>query len=349
MRSSRTITVAALAATLVLVTSACGGGDGDGGGGTITADGSSTVGPFRPRPPRTSRPRVASTSPSASRDGRRLRALLPGRDGHLERVAGDHGRRGRGLRRHRDRVPRAHGRDRRADERRERRERLGRLPDGRPAEGDLEARLKVENWSQLDPSFPDEPLRLYGAGTDSGTFDYFTDAIIGEEGQRTDYYASEDDNVTPSGGLRRARGPRVLRLLVLRGEPGPAEGSRGRRRLGCVAPGVATAQDGTYAPLSRPLFVYVEQSSTDEDEDVRDFVRFMLDNEQSIAEEAQFVPLADAQLAEQRSKFEERVELGVLTGRDSRAGRRGRAAEEEFAGASSSSRGSCSSRPPCRC
>ena len=74
---------------------------------------------------------------------------------------------------------------------------------------------------------------------------------------------------------------------------------------GCVAPSVETAQGGTYAPLSRPLFVYVKQSSFDDDANVRDFVKFMLDNEQTIAEEARFVPLSDAQLAEQLSKFED--------------------------------------------
>ena len=92
---------------------------------------------------------------------------------------------------------------------------------------------KVESWNQVDPSFPDVPLRLYGAGTDSGTFDYFTDAIVGEEGaSRTDYNASEDDNVTVQGVAGRAGRARLLRLLVLRGEPGSPEGARGRRRLG---------------------------------------------------------------------------------------------------------------------
>jgi phosphate transport system substrate-binding protein len=68
---------------------------------------------------------------------------------------------------------------------------------------------------------------------------------------------------------------------------------------------VATARDGTYAPLSRPLFVYVKRSSFDDDENVRDFVEYMLENEQKIAEEARFVPLSDAQLAEQQSKLED--------------------------------------------
>ncbi len=74
---------------------------------------------------------------------------------------------------------------------------------------------------------------------------------------------------------------------------------------GCVAPSAETAQDGSYAPLSRPLYVYVKQSSFDENEDVRGFVEFMLDNNASIAEAAQFVPLSDEQLAEEQSKIAE--------------------------------------------
>ena len=72
-----------------------------------------------------------------------------------------------------------------------------------------------------------------------------------------------------------------------------------------MAPSVAAAQDGTYAPLSRPLFVYVKRSSFDDDENVRDFVAYMLDNEQTIAEEARFVPLSDAKLAEEQAKLED--------------------------------------------
>jgi phosphate transport system substrate-binding protein len=163
----------------------------------------------------------------------------------------------------------------------------------------------VANWNQVDPSFPDVPLKLYGAGTDSGTFDYFTDAINGEEGaSRADYSATEDDNVTVQGvsGDRGALGyfgfsyfeENQDRLEALEVDGGG----------GCVAPSVETAQDESYTPLSRPLFVYVNQGSFDDNEDVRNFVRFMLDNNQSIAEAAQFVPLSEQQLAEEQAKLE---------------------------------------------
>jgi phosphate transport system substrate-binding protein len=164
----------------------------------------------------------------------------------------------------------------------------------------------VKNWNQIDPSFPDASLKLYGAGTDSGTFDYFTDVINGEEGaSRTDYQATEDDNVTVQGvsGDRGALGyfgfsyfeENQDRLKALEVDDGQ----------GCVAPSAEAAQNGTYTPLSRPLFVYVKQSSFDENEAVRNFMAFMLDNNTSIAEAAQFVPLSQDQIAEEQSKLEE--------------------------------------------
>jgi phosphate transport system substrate-binding protein len=164
----------------------------------------------------------------------------------------------------------------------------------------------VSSWNEVDPSFPDVPLKLYGAGTDSGTFDYFTEAINGEEGaSRSDFTATEDDNVTVQGvaGDEGALGyfgfsyfeenQDTLRALEVDG------GS------GCVAPSVATAQDGSYAPLSRPLFVYVKLSSLRESTDVADFVRYALENEQSIAEEARFVPMSRELIDEQLRKLED--------------------------------------------
>jgi phosphate transport system substrate-binding protein len=165
---------------------------------------------------------------------------------------------------------------------------------------------KVENWNQVDPSFPDVPLKLYGAGTDSGTFDYFTDVINGEEGaSRSDFSATEDDNVTVQGvsGDEGALGyfgfsyfeenQDTLKALEVDGG------------AGCVAPSVKTAQSDTYTPLSRPLFVYVKTSSFDDSPDVQEFVKFMLDSNATIATEARFVPLSDAQVEEERAKYEE--------------------------------------------
>jgi phosphate transport system substrate-binding protein len=165
---------------------------------------------------------------------------------------------------------------------------------------------KVSNWNQVDPSFPDVALKLYGAGTDSGTFDYFTRAINGEEGaSRSDFSATEDDNVTVQGvsGDKGALGyfgfsyyeENQDKLKALRIDGGG----------GCVAPSVATAQDGSYTPLSRPLFMYVKTSSLVDDASLEDFVRYTLENEQTIAEQARFVPLTQEQIDEQVQTFED--------------------------------------------
>jgi phosphate transport system substrate-binding protein len=165
---------------------------------------------------------------------------------------------------------------------------------------------KVTSWKQVDPSFPDVPLKLYGAGTDSGTFDYFTKAINGEEGaSRSDFSATEDDNVTVQGvaGDKGALGyfgfsyfeenQDTLKALEVDGGGG------------CVAPGIETAQDGSYTPLSRPLFMYVKLSSLEDDPAVAEFARFALENEQAIAEEARFVPMSQEQVDEQLQKLED--------------------------------------------
>jgi phosphate transport system substrate-binding protein len=163
---------------------------------------------------------------------------------------------------------------------------------------------KVTNWSQVDPSFPDQALSLAGAGTDSGTFDYFTDVIVGEEGaSRSDYTASEDDNVT---------------VQAVQGDPGALgyfgfsyyEENQDTLKAvevdggeGCVAPSVDTARDGSYAPLSRPLFIYVKNTSLEKPE-VRGFVEFFLTNSIQLAEDALFIPVPDDVVQENLSTLE---------------------------------------------
>ena len=150
----------------------------------------------------------------------------------------------------------------------------------------------VTNWNQVDPSFPDVPLVLFGAGTDSGTFDYFTDAINGEEGAiRTDYSPSEDDNVTIQGvqGDKGAMGffglsyveenPDVIKAIKVDG----------------VYPSKETVLDGTYTPLGRELFIYVNNAKYAENEALRTFVDFYLENEAAVAEAALYIGLTEAQ------------------------------------------------------
>jgi phosphate transport system substrate-binding protein len=162
----------------------------------------------------------------------------------------------------------------------------------------------VTNWNQIDPSFPDEALTLYGAGTSSGTFDYFTDAINGEEGaSRSDYTQTEDDNTTVQGvsNGKGALGYFGLsyyeenqdKLKVVQVDDGD----------GCVEPTTETVQNGTYKPLSRPLFIYPNDALLARPEGIA-FVKFYVENEDTIAKSALFVPLTDEQKAESVSEVE---------------------------------------------
>jgi phosphate transport system substrate-binding protein len=163
---------------------------------------------------------------------------------------------------------------------------------------------KVDNWKRVDTSFPDVKLSLYGAGTDSGTFDYFTEFIVGEEGaSRSDYTATEDDNVTVTGvaGERGALG--YFGLSYLEANPKKVKGVEIDGGDGCVAPTAETVQNGTYKPLSRPLFVYVKSASLERLE-VDAFLQYILDNQERIASAALFVPLTEDQLGKSQTQLE---------------------------------------------
>jgi phosphate transport system substrate-binding protein len=164
---------------------------------------------------------------------------------------------------------------------------------------------KVKTWRDVDPSFPDEELTLFGAGTDSGTFDYFTDAIVGEEGSsRSDYTASEDDNVTVQGvsGSKGALGYFGLSyLLENEGKVKALEVDGGE---GCVQPTVETVQSGEYKPLSRPLFTYVREDKLEDKPAIDPFLTYLLDNEPRLARASKFVPMTPEQLDRARTVLE---------------------------------------------
>ncbi len=159
---------------------------------------------------------------------------------------------------------------------------------------------KVDSWRDVDAEFPDVELKLSGPGTDSGTFDFFTNAINGEEGaSRTDYQPSENDNVIvqavggDKGGLgyfglsyAEQNASKVKTLEVDGGD-------------GCVKPTRETVQSGEYKPLSRPLFTYVKTEALERPE-VKAFLEFMLDNQSEIAGNL-FVPLTEEQLDKARA------------------------------------------------
>ena len=139
---------------------------------------------------------------------------------------------------------------------------------------------KVNNWNQLDPSFPDQKISLFGPGTDSGTYDYMAADVIGDESETTrdDYEASEDDNVLVQGvaGTEGATGyfgytyyeENADKLKALEIDDGN----------GCVEPSAETAQAGEYTPLARPLFIYVNNAKYDDNEAVKEYVDFYIEN-----------------------------------------------------------------------
>jgi phosphate transport system substrate-binding protein len=167
----------------------------------------------------------------------------------------------------------------------------------------------VDNYSQLgkDPdtgqALPDASVSLYGAGTDSGTFDFFTEEINGEEGaSRSDYQPSEDDNVLVEGVAGDTDGLGYFGFSYY-------EANQDKLNLvavdsgdGCVAPSVETVQDGSYTPLSRPLFIYPSTEALKNPE-VKAFVQYYLDNYDTIAETAQLVPMTSAQASKANSAF----------------------------------------------
>jgi phosphate transport system substrate-binding protein len=158
------------------------------------------------------------------------------------------------------------------------------------------AQGKINNWKQVNPAFPDAPLKLFGAGTDSGTYDYYTLAINGKEhSSRGDYTATEDDNITVNGvaGDKNALG--FLGLAYYEENKNKLKAVQIKQADGkCVYPSVQTAGDGTYQPLSRPLFMYVKKSALDKPE-VQAYANFMMDkaNGTKLVKEVGYVPLPD--------------------------------------------------------
>jgi len=164
---------------------------------------------------------------------------------------------------------------------------------------------KVTNWNQVDPSFPDQKLALFGPGTDSGTFDYFTGEINGEEGaSRSDYEASEEDNVIVEGVANTKGGLGYFGFTYYEENADKLKAVTIDSGDGCVEPSVDTAQSGDYTPLARPLFIYVANKAYTGKPQVKEYVDFYIDNLPDIAEAAEYIPLNDEQLDETRTALE---------------------------------------------
>jgi phosphate transport system substrate-binding protein len=183
------------------------------------------------------------------------------------------------------------------------------------------AQEKITKWSQVNPAWPDEPLKLYGAGADSGTFDYFTEAIVGKaKSSRGDFTASEDDNVLVQGVASDKSGlgffgfayyvenQKKVKAVAVDGGKGP------------VLPSVKTVEDGSYQPLSRPIFIYVNIKSADKPE-VRQFVEFYMKNAEALVKEVKFFPLP-AQAYAMNLEHLNKKKLGTVFGGKSEIGLR---------------------------
>jgi phosphate transport system substrate-binding protein len=301
----RFLAVGAVAAAMVVA--GCGGGDGDSGsGGTVSADGSSTVGPY-----------VTSAAESfRDESGTNVTVGISGTGGGFERfcrgetdlsnasrpidedeaaICEENGVEYSELQVANDALTVVVNKDNdwatclTVDE----------------LKAIWEPGSKVSSWQDVRPSFPDEPLELFGPGTDSGTFDYFTDAINGEEGaSRTDYQASEDDNVIVQGVKGTPGGLGYFGFSYFEENQDALKALEIDDGSGCIAPSSESAQAGNYKPLARPLFVYAKTEALERPE-VEDFLRYMLENEATIAERAQFVPLNQAQIDENLAKLDE--------------------------------------------
>ena len=181
-----------------------------------------------------------------------------------------------------------------------------------------EPNSSVETWSDIRSEWPDEPISLYGPGTASGTYDYFTEAIVGESGaSRTDFSASEDDNVLVQGvsgddyslgffGLAYYENNQDQLKIIAVDDGNPDNGE------GCIEPSQETIENGTYQPLARPLFIYVSANQA-ENSAVSDFVNYYLENVGALVTDVGYIPLSDEAYQLAQNRFESRV-TGTMLG-----------------------------------
>jgi phosphate transport system substrate-binding protein len=155
------------------------------------------------------------------------------------------------------------------------------------------AQGKITKWNQVNPAWPDAPIKLFGAGSDSGTFDYFTEAIVGKaKSSRGDYTASEDDNVLVQGVSRDVNAIGYFGYAYYAENTGKLKAVPIVEKAG--KPGVLPSEEsvlkGTYQPLSRPIFIYINPKALDKPE-VKEFVEFYMKNASKLTKEVKYVPL----------------------------------------------------------
>ena len=187
------------------------------------------------------------------------------------------------------------------------------------------AQGKIKMWNQIRSNWPAQEIHLFGAGTQSGTFDYFTEAIVGEARScRGDYTASEDDNVLVQGistdknalgffGLDYFIANKEKLKLLLIDDENDLNGK------GPIAPSEETVKNGTYQPLSRPLLIYINKKSLDRKE-VLEFCRYYIDNANTLVSEAGYVPLTKEIYALIKNRFDKKTSGSVFINMKSNVG-----------------------------
>ncbi|MCC6185760.1 MAG: PstS family phosphate ABC transporter substrate-binding protein [Chitinophagaceae bacterium] len=161
----------------------------------------------------------------------------------------------------------------------------------------------IMKWNQIRPEWPNEEIHLYGPGVASGTYDYFTEAIVGESGKsRGDFTASEDDNVLVQGIAGDKFGLGFFGIAYYEENMGKLKLVKVDNGKGGVAPSLETVMDGTYSPLARPLFIYVNSVAATK-KHVVDFVNFYLANAGNLAKEVGYIPLRAEEYKAQQDKF----------------------------------------------
>ncbi len=170
-----------------------------------------------------------------------------------------------------------------------------------------EAQNKIMRWNQIRPEWPDQELHLFGPGVASGTYDYFTDVIVGESGKsRGDFTASEDDNVLVQGIATDKNALGFFGLAYYEENKDKLMLAGVDNGAGAVYPSMETVKTGSYAPLSRPIFIYVSSAAVKKAE-VVEFVRFYLGHADQLVSEVGYIPLPKEEYTSQLNSFNEFV------------------------------------------
>lgn len=162
----------------------------------------------------------------------------------------------------------------------------------------------IKTWKQVNAAWPDKPLKLYGPGPDSGTFDYFTEAIVGKaKSSRGDFTASEDDNVLVQGVSNDEGGLGYFGLAYFLENKDSLQAAAVDGGKGGVLPSMDTVKNGTYAPLSRPIFIYVSKKAARRPE-VKRYVEFYVKEASTLVSEVKYVPLPEAEYTGVADRFQ---------------------------------------------